>query len=349
MAVGEGGASRPSRDAMRAVVCEQLSENHAHVGVKTMVTPAPGPGEVLVRVRAASINFPDILMCQGKYQFKPELPFVPGMNFSGDVVAVADGAAGVAAGDAVAGSVRFGAFAEYVVASPAQLHRKPREMSYGAAAAYPSAYLTAYVSLVRRAALQAGETLLVHGAAGGVGLATVDLGRILGARVIATASSAEKLAFLKDYGADHVIDVGHGFREEVKALTDGRGADVIFDPVGGDVFDESTRCIAFDGRLLVIGFTSGRIANVATNIPLIKGFSVVGVRAGEYGRRFPERGHENVAAIWRLAEEGQARPHVHAELPLERVLEGFAMLSGREVIGKVVLDCGAEHGDCTGP
>ena len=170
-------------------------------------------------------------------------------------------------------------------------------------------------------------------------LATVDLGRILGARVIATASSAAKLEFLKGYGAEHVLNVNDGFRERVKALTDGRGADVIFDPVGGDVFDESTRCIAFDGRLLVIGFTSGRIASVATNIPLIKGFSVVGVRAGEYGRRFPERGRENVDAIWRLAEEGRARPHVHAALPLERVLDGFAMLSRREVIGKVVLDC----------
>ena len=147
----------------------------------------------------------------------------------------------------------------------------------------------------------------------------------------------------KNYGADHVININDGFRDQVKALTDGGGADVIFDPVGGDIFDESTRCIAFDGRLLVIGFTSGRIASVATNIPLIKGFSVVGVRAGEYGRRFPERGRENAAAIWRLAEEGRARPHVHAELPLERVLDGFAMLSQREVIGKVVLDCGEKR------
>ena len=250
-----------------------------------------------------------------------------------------------ATGDAVAGSVRCGAFAEFVVSSPAQLHRMPPSLGYAAASAYPSAYLTAYVSLVRRAALQPGETLLVHGAAGGVGLATVDLGRILGARVIATASSAEKLAFLEDYGADHVINVNGGFREEVKALTDGRGADVIFDPVGGDVFDESTRCIAFDGRLLVIGFTSGRIANVATNIPLIKGFSVVGVRAGEYGRRYPERGRENVAAIWRLAEEERARPHVHAELPLAQVLDGFNMLSRRQAIGKVVLDCNGNRGD----
>ena len=157
----------------------------------------PGPDEVLVRVRAASINFPDILMCQGKYQFKPELPFVPGMNFAGDVVALGDGAVGFAVDDAVAGSVRCGAFAEYTVAPAKSLHRKPQVMSYAVAAAYPSAYLTAYVSLVRRAALQTGETLLVHGAAGGVGLATVDLGRILGARVIATASSAEKLAFLE--------------------------------------------------------------------------------------------------------------------------------------------------------
>ncbi len=238
----------------------------------------------------------------------------------------------------MAGGGRLGAFAEYAVSPAAGVQPKPETMSFADAAAYPAAYLTAYVALVRRANLQPGETLLVHGASGGVGLAAVDVGKLLGATVIATGGSDEKLAKVVDYGADHALNVSQGFRERVKALTEGRGADVIFDPVGGDVFDESTRCIAFDGRLLVIGFTSGRIAEVATNIPLIKGFSVVGIRAGEYGRRFPERGAENVKAIWDWARAGKTRPHVHAALTLDKALEGFRMLQNREVVGKVVIE-----------
>ena len=327
---------------MQAVVCDTISDDLSGVSVRPAPVPEPGAGEVLIRVGAASINFPDILMCQGKYQHKPPLPFVPGMNFAGDIVATNAAAGVLDVGAAVVGSVRSGAFAGYVTTRAETLQIIPPDMSYATAAAFPSAYLTAYVSLVRRAALQAGETVLVHGAAGGVGLATVDLARHLGATVIATASSETKLQFLKAYGADHVLDVRNGFREQVKALTDGRGADVIFDPVGGDVFDESTRCIAFDGRLLVIGFTSGRIAQVATNIPLIKGFSVVAVRAREYGRRFPQRGQENVAAIWDLARDGLVHPHVHAQLPLAAFRDGFAMLTSRQVIGKVVLTTGGE-------
>jgi NADPH2:quinone reductase len=185
--------------------------------------------------------------------------------------------------------------------------------------------------------LKPGETLLVHGASGGVGMAAVDVGKLLGATVIATGGSDEKLAKVKAYGADHVLNAANEFRQQVKDLTDGRGADVIYDPVGGDIFDESVRCIAFDGRLLVIGFTSGRIATVSTNMPLIKGFSVVGVRAGEYGRQFPDRGAEHVAQIWDWAREGKTRPAVHAALPLDRALDGFRMLQNREVVGKVVI------------
>jgi NADPH2:quinone reductase len=168
-------------------------------------------------------------------------------------------------------------------------------------------------------------------------MAAVDVGKLLGATVIATGGSDDKLAKVKAYGADHVFNTAGGFRQQVKDLTNGRGADVIYDPVGGDVFDESVRCIAFDGRLLVIGFTSGRIATVSTNMPLIKGFSVVGVRAGEYGRQFPQRGAENVAQIWDWARSGKTRPAVHAALPLERALDGFRMLINREVVGKVLI------------
>ena len=210
-------------------------------------------------------------------------------------------------------------------------------MDFIKAAAYPAAYLTAYVALVIRGHLKAGETLLVHGSTGGVGMAAVDIGKLIGATVIATSASDEKLKVVKARGADHVLNVTRGFREEVKALTDGRGADVIYDPVGGDVFDESVRCIAWNGRLLIIGFTSGRIPSVSVNMPLIKGFSVVGVRAGEYGRRDPEAGRTNIEAIDKLAAEGKIAPYVCATFPLERAVEAMNMLQNRQAVGKVVV------------
>ena len=323
---------------MRALVCHRLSDDFSGVEIREVRKPAPGPGQVLIEVRATSVNFPDLLLCQGKYQLKLEPPFTPGMDISGTIAALGEGVDGFQLGDAVCGGARFGGFAEYAVTPAEGLQRKPENMSFDEAASYSAAYLTAYVSLVRRGQLQPGDTLLVHGASGGVGMAAVDVGKLLGATVIATGGNDDKLAQVKAYGADHVINTRDGFREKVKALTDGRGADVIYDPVGGDVFDESVRCIAFDGRLLVIGFTSGRIATVATNMPLIKGFSVVGVRAGEYGRQFPDRGRENVEQIWAWAREGKTRPYIHEILPLERALEGFAMLQNRKVTGKLIVN-----------
>lgn len=323
---------------MRALQVRELLPDHAGAALVDLAVPAPGPGEVRVRVRAAAVNFPDLLMTGGGYQLKPDLPFVSGLEFSGEVEALGDGVTGWAVGDAVIGGNRFGAMAEYVVVPARALRYKPERLSWDEAAAYGVAYLTAYVALVRCARVEPGEWVLVHGAAGGVGLATVDLATALGARVIAAASSAAKREAIAElYAPDALIAAEPGFREAVKALTGGTGADVIFDPVGGDVFDESTRCIAFGGRLLVIGFASGRIPQVSVNMPLIKGFSVVGVRAGEYGRRFPERGAENVAAIDALASAGQIRPHVQAALDLADWREGFAMLERREVVGKVVL------------
>ncbi len=291
---------------MRALQVSRLAPDHAGCAIADLPVPEPGPSEVRVRVRAAAVNFPDLLMTRGAYQLKPDLPFVPGLEFSGDVDAVGADVEGWAPGDAVIGGNRFGAMAEYCIVPAAALRRKPAALDW-AAAACPVAYLTAYVALVRCARVAPGDWVLVHGAAGGVGLATVDLARGLGARVIAVASRG------------------------------GKGADVIFDPVGGDVFDESARCIAFGGRLLVVGFASGRIPEISVNMPLIKGFSVVGVRAGEYGRRFPERGAENIAAVDALAESGAIRPHVHAVLDLADWRAGFAMLERREVVGKVVL------------
>ena len=321
---------------MRALVVERLAPDYAGCAVMDIETPAPGAGEARVRVRAAAVNFPDLLMTRGDYQHKPPLPFVPGLEWAGEIDAVGPGVTGWKVGDAVVGGGR--AFAEYAVAPAASLRAKPERLSFAQAAAFGAAYLTAYVALVRRARAEPGEWLLVHGAAGGVGLACVDLGKALGLKVIAASASRDKLDVVaRDCAPDAVLHTAGGFREKVKALTGGRGADIVFDPVGGDVFDDSVRCIAFDGRLLVIGFTSGRIPSIAVNMPLIKGFSVMGVRAGEYGRRFPERGAENQAAIWRLAEEGRVRPRVHAELPLARWREAFDLLAGREVIGKAVI------------
>jgi len=321
---------------MKSLVCRALAPDFAGVAIEERDVPEPGAGEVRVRIKAASLNFPDLLMTEGKYQLKPELPFVPGMEFSGIVDTLGAGVSGFAPGDAVVGGNRIGGFSEYAVVPAAALRGKPEAMGFAAAASYSAAYLTAYVSLVRRGNLQPGETLLVHGASGGVGLAAVDAGRLLGAKVIATSGSAAKREILKAYGADHVLPAS-GFREAVKELTGGRGADVIFDPVGGDVFDESVRCIAFDGRLLIIGFTSGRIPSVNVNMPLIKGFSVVGVRAGEYGRQFPEKGRENLAAIWKWAEEGKVHPRIHAEVPLAEWRRAFEMMRSREVAGKVAI------------
>ncbi len=324
---------------MRALVVEALAPDFGGCAVREIPTPRPGPGEVLVRVRAASVNFPDLLMTRGEYQFKPPLPFTPGLDLAGEVAALGEDVTSLAVGDAVVGGARLGGFAEYAVLSANALKPKPERLSFAEGAAYGAAYLTAYVALVRRARLEPGEWVLVHGAAGGVGLAAVDMAKALGARVIATSASDDKLARVQAlYDPDAVVNVTGGFRDRVKAITGGHGADVIYDPVGGDVFDESVRCVAFDGRLLVIGFASGRIPTVSVNMPLIKGFSVMGVRAGEYGRQFPDKGRENSEAVWALANEGRIRPHVHAELPLDRWREAFDLLAQRKVVGKAVIE-----------
>jgi NADPH2:quinone reductase len=321
---------------MKALVCRALADDIGTLRVEDIALPSLGAGQARVRIRAAAVNFPDILTVQGKYQHKPDLPYVPGTEGAGDVIAVGDGVTNVKVGDhVIVGGL--GCFAEEIqVAGPA-LRPIPSGVDYTVAAGFTAAYLTAYVGLVRRAQIAKGEWLLVHGAAGGVGLAAVDLGRALGANVIATASTEEKRAFLKSYGADHVLP-SSGFREDVKALTGGAGADVVYDPVGGDVFDESARCIAFDGRLLVVGFTSGRIPTVSVNIPLIKGFSVMGMRAGEYGRKFPAKGCENIAALDAMLAAGKLHPHVCARFPLAQAVDAMRMLQDRKAVGKVIVE-----------
>ncbi|HEY9234478.1 MAG TPA: NADPH:quinone oxidoreductase family protein [Phenylobacterium sp.] len=321
---------------MRALLVEELAPDYGGCVLKEIETPQPRPGEVQIKVRAAAVNFPDLLQTRGEYQHKPALPFIPGLEIAGEVSALGEGVDKFQIGDPVVGGARIGGFAEYAVTPAAGLRRKPDSLSFSQAAGYSTAYLTAYVSLVRRAAVDPGEWVLVHGAAGGVGLAAVDLAKHLGCKVIAASASDEKLAVIEaEYRPDAVVNVTGGFREKVKEITGGRGADVIYDPVGGDVFDESIRCIAFNGRILSIGFTSGRQPVLPVNIALIKGFSVMGVRAGEYGRQFPEKGRENSAAVWAMAD--QMKPRVYREYALADWRGAFDSLADRKVIGKTIV------------
>jgi len=327
---------------MRAIVV------HQHGGPEMMrledvPDPRPGPGEAVVRIRAAGVNPVDAYIRSGAHARKATPPFTPGFDGAGEIEAVGAGVTAFKPGDRVyvgaPGSKAAGAgtYAERAACVPAQLYPLPSNVTFGQGAALGVPYTTAYRALFQRADARPSETVLVHGATGGVGLAAVDLAKALGARVIATSRSPDKLATL---AADYMVDAtlpAPGFREAVKEITGG-GADVIFDPVGGDVFDESTRCVAFGGRLLVIGFTSGRIASVATNIPLIKGFSVIGVRAGEYGRRFPDKGRENQDAIWALAAEGRIRPRVDRRFALADWRAAFEAMRGSRMIGKIVIE-----------
>jgi NADPH2:quinone reductase len=328
---------------IRSVRCHRIAEDIGSVVLEEFDLPPPAAGEVQVRLKACAVNFPDILMIQGKYQFKPPLPFAPGGEAAGDVVEVGLGVTEHEVGDPVVVGIRYGGFSEAVNVSAAAAQPIPGRMTYAKAASFQTAYLTAYVALVPRGNLQAGETLLVHGATGGVGLAAVELGKVLGAIVIATGGTDEKLAVVKARGADHVINYTlpdgrlGGFRDRVKELTDGRGADVVYDPVGGDVFDESMRCVNWNARLLTIGFTSGRWPQAAVNLILIKSLSVIGVRAGEYGRREPEKGALVHKALFDLAEAGRIDPHICASFPLEEAVGAMKMLTDRKVVGKVVI------------
>ena len=326
----------------KALVCESIEEDLSGVILKEIQLPELSQEEILIKVKAASVNFPDLLMTQGKYQHRPDLPFVLGMEGAGVVVEKGSRVTRFNIGDEVTfGSWGNGAFSDYTLVSENGAQLKSKSLNFEEAASFQTAYLTAYVSLVRRGELQSGECLLVHGATGGVGMAAVQLGGKMGAKVIATGTSVEKLKKTIDWGASHYV-LTHkkdavSFREEVKELTDGKGADVIYDPVGGDVFDESIRCINWGGRILIVGFTSGRIPTAPVNMPLIKGFSIIGVRAGEYGRRDPVRGKENIEAIKKLADEGELKPYICEKFKLEDAKEAIKFLAARKLVGKVAV------------
>ena len=320
----------------KAAVVNSLSNDLDSVEIIELKREALKPNEVRVQIKAASVNFPDLLMTQGLYQYKPEPPFTLGMESSGLIVEIGNNVDSFAIDDEVIVSGKTGSFAEEIIATEDLIRMKPKSLNWEQAASFTVAYLTAYVALVCKGNIQDGETLLVHGAAGGVGLAAVDLGRYFGANVIATSGSSKKREFLSSYGAHHALP-DNGFKDKVKELTSGNGADIIYDPVGGDVFDESVRCIGWNGRLLIIGFTSGRIPSINVNMPLIKGFSVVGVRGGEYGRRNPVKGQQNMDAIDQLASSNKLNPHIHNSYSLENTVDAINELKNRTVIGKVCI------------
>jgi NADPH2:quinone reductase len=305
--------------------------------IEEFASPSLQAGQVRVAIRAAGINFPDILMVAGEYQLKPELPFTPGMEAAGEVSEVAEDIEGVRPGDRVIVKLRHGGYADEVIVSPSQLTPLPSTFDYAEGATFLAAHGTAYHALVDRARIQPGEVLLVHGAGGGVGLAAVEVGKLLGATVIAAASSQQKLDVARARGADHGVLYGDGpFRDSVKRITDGQGVDVVFDPVGGEVFEQSLRCIAFGARLLVIGFTGG-VGVAKTNLVLIKGASVLGVRAGEAARRDPALAASRIKALQAWAEAGLIRPNISHRLPLDDVAQAMRLLIERKAIGRVAL------------
>ena len=320
----------------KAVVCRELGPPE-RLRLETFASVPLAPGQVRVAIQAAGINFPDILMAAGEYQLKPELPFTPGVEAAGDVIEVDGAADGVAVGDRVIVKMRYGAYADEAVVAPSQLTPLPSTFDYAEGATFLAGHSTAYHALIDRGQIRPGEVLLVHGAGGGVGLAAVEIGKLLGASVIAAASSEEKLAVAQARGADHPVLYGREpFRDAVKRLTDGRGADVVFDPVGGAIFEESMRCIAWGARLLVIGFTGG-IGLARTNLLLIKGASVLGVRAGEAVRRNPDLAGVRIKTLLEWAEAGKIRPHISHRLPLENYAQAMQLLIDRKAIGRVAL------------
>jgi NADPH2:quinone reductase len=322
---------------MKAVVCKALGPPESLV-VEEMPSPRLGPGEVRIAVKAAGVNFPDTLIIQGKYQFRGTPPFTPGSEVAGKVLEVGAKVKSVREGDEVAALVQQGGYASEVVAPGETVVPIPKGMDFVHAAAFPMVYGTAMHALRQRARLQPGETLLVLGAAGGVGLAAVQLGKLMGARVIAAVGSPVKMALCKSNGADEAIDYSTGtFKDAVKALTKGQGADVIYDPVGGELAQECFSCINWNGRYLVIGFASGLIPEVALNRLLLKGASAVGVFWGAFVAREPGRNTENFRELFGWHIEGKIKPYVSQTYPLDQAPQALRDMMERKVTGKVVL------------
>jgi NADPH2:quinone reductase len=322
---------------MRAVRVHELTGPGA-LRVDDVPAPSPGPGQVLVEVRAAGVNFPDVLLTRGKYQFKPTLPFSPGGECSGVVRAVGDGVTRVAVGDRVAATIVAGAYVEQICLPETTVIKLPDAVSFEVGAATLLTYLTTYHALVDRAAIAKGETLLVLGAAGGVGAAACQLGALLGARVIAAASTDDKLAFCRANGATDVINyTTEDLKDRLKALTGGAGVNVVYDPVGGPLAEVALRATAWEGRYLVIGFAAGEIPKIPLNLVLLKGCQIVGVFWGAFAGRDPVRNREHAAQVFQWVAEGKLRPAIDEVLPFERAGEALERLEQRKVKGKLVL------------
>ncbi|WP_431483127.1 NADPH:quinone oxidoreductase family protein [Pseudomonas solani] len=322
---------------MKAVLCKAFGPAETLV-LEEVASPEPKKNEVLIDVHAAGVNFPDTLIIEGKYQFKPPFPFSPGGEAAGTVAAVGEKITYLKPGDRVMALTGWGSFAEQVAVPGYNVMPIPKGIDFNSAAAFGMTYGTSMHALKQRANLQPGETLLVLGASGGVGLAAVEIGKAMGAKVIAAASSAEKLAVAKAAGADELINYSESsLKEKVKELTGGQGADVIYDPVGGDLFDEAIRSIAWNGRLLVVGFASGRIPELPVNLTLLKGAAVVGVFWGSFAQRQPQDNLANFQQLFAWHAEGKLKPLVSQVFPLEKSADAINALGQRKAVGKVVV------------
>ena len=326
---------------MRAVLCRDWGPPEDLVLAESPPPPAPGPGEVRIDVRAAGVNFADILMVSGRYQEKPRLPFSPGLEVAGLVSGCGPGVTRVRPGDRVIALLDRGGFAEQALAREPDVFGIPAEMDFATAAGFAIAYGTSHAALRWRADLRPGEVLLVHGAAGGVGLTAVEIGKALGATVIATAGGAEKLAVVAAHGADHLIDYRtENIRARVKEICDGGGADVVFDPVGGEPFDASLRCANWNARLVTVGFASGTVPQIPANILLVKNLAVFGLYWGSYRKHQPDRLAAAFDEMFRWYREGRLKPHMSHRLDLAEAGRALALLRDRRSTGKVVLTTG---------
>ena len=325
---------------MKAVLCKAWGLPDTLV-VEEVPDPEPGPGQVTLEVKAAGVNFPDVLIIQGKYQFKPELPFTPGNELSGVVIALGEGVSGFKVGDKVIAFTATGAFAQQIVVPAHALMPMPPGMDFDTAAAITLTYGTSHHAVADRAALKAGETMLVLGAAGGVGLAAIEIGKALGARVIAAASSDEKLAVCRAHGADATINYStEDLREAIKAATDGKGPDVIYDPVGGIYAEPAFRSIAWRGRYLVVGFANGEIPKLPLNLTLLKGASLMGVFWGEFAKREPKNNMASMRELMGWLAEGKIKPLISGRYSLEETAQALNDMAARKVTGKVVIQPG---------
>jgi len=322
---------------VKALMCREFGDLSV-LKMEDVPAPNPGPGQVKLAMRACGVNFADSLLTAGKYQSQPNPPFTPGFEVAGDVIGVGDGVEGFALGDRVMGMVGQGGYAEELVADVAQLSLLPETMDYVSAASFAVTYGTSYLALAHRARLQAGEVLLVHGAAGGVGLTAVEIGKQLGATIIATAGGPEKLKIAQAAGAKYLIDYRtEDIREQVKAVTDGQGADVIYDPIGGDVFDASLRCVNFEGRILVIGFAGGRIQQIPSNHVMVKNVDIIGVNRGPYEEKRPEVTRQAYATLMQWLAEGKIQPFVSKTYGLVDAVVAIESVTNRSSTGKVVV------------